>query len=89
MTGRQGEGSTTDSGKGSDKGSGGANEGEGNRTAARHYEEATRDFVKKGGVDEKAREAARAVDGPEGEALKRAEREGKSHAHGEDPAVKR
>lgn len=63
------------------------NEGEGNRTAARHYDEATRDFVKKGAVDEKAREAARAVDGPEGSDLKRAEREGKSHSHGDDPKV--
>ena len=86
---RQSKGSARGSGQGSEKGSGAANEGEGSRTAARHYEEATRDFVKKGGVDEKAREAARAVDGPEGDALKRAEREGKSHAHGEDPAVKR
>jgi hypothetical protein len=65
------------------------NEGEGNKTAARHYNDATKDFVKKGGVEEKAQEAKRAVDGPEGKDLKRAEAEGKSHSHGEDPALKR
>jgi hypothetical protein len=57
-----------------------ANEGEGNRTAARNYNRETRDFVKSGQVEEKAKEAARAVGGKEGEALRRAERTGESKA---------
>jgi hypothetical protein len=57
-----------------------ANEGEGNRTAARNYNRETREFVKSGQVDEKAKEAARAVSGKDGEELRRAEREGQSKA---------
>ena len=64
------------------------NEGEGSRTAAHHYNEAQQAFAKSGKVEEKAREARDALDGPEGEQLKRAEEAGKSHAAGEDPAVK-
>ena len=65
-----------------------ANEGEGNRTAARAYNKDTQDFIKSGKVDEKAREAANAVDGPEAGELQKAEDAGKSHSHGEDPALK-
>src|SRR5216684_1352689 len=39
------------------------NEGEGNRTAAREYNKAQHDFARSGKVDEKAREARRAVAG--------------------------
>lgn len=63
------------------------NEGEGNKTAARHYNKKTEDFARSGKVDEKAREAAKAVDQDKGD-LKRAEQEGKSHAKGEDPKLK-
>ena len=63
------------------------NEGEGNRTAAREYNRATEKFAASGKVDAKAREAAKAVDGPEGDALRRAEQAGKAHAHGEDPLL--
>lgn len=52
------------------------NEGEGNKTAARHYNEATKEFVHSGKVDEKAREARKAVDGDEAAKLRKAEREG-------------
>lgn len=52
------------------------NEGEGNKTAARHYNEATTEFAKSGKVEEKANEARKAVDGKEGDALRKAEREG-------------
>lgn len=52
------------------------NEGEGNKTAARHYNEATTEFAKSGKVDQKAQEARKAVDGKEGEGLRKAEREG-------------
>jgi hypothetical protein len=66
------------------------NEGEGNRTAAREYNEAQQRFVKSGKVDERAREAARDIDR---EATRRelehAEAIGKRHVAGEDPQVKR
>ena len=49
------------------------NEGEGNRTAARRYDSAVEKTVKSGLVPAKARAAARALDGPEGSELRRAE----------------
>lgn len=52
------------------------NEGEGNKTAARHYNEATTEFAKSGKVEDKAKEARQAVDGKEGDKLRQAEREG-------------
>ena len=64
------------------------NEGEGNKTAARHYNEKTENFAKSGQVDQKAQEARDALDGDEARELEHAEAEGKSHARGEDPAVK-
>jgi hypothetical protein len=67
----------------------GSNEGEGNRTAARQYNEAQRHFVKSGRVDEKAQEAERALDTPERSVMKRAEEIGKSHKHAEDPEITR
>ena len=66
-----------------------ANEGEGNRTAARAYNKGVRDFEKTGQVEKKAREAADALDGPEGAELRKAEEAGKQHSHGEDPALKK
>jgi hypothetical protein len=64
------------------------NEGEGNKTAARHYNEKTEKFAESGKVDEKAREAAQAVERDKAGDLKRAEQQGKSHAKGEDPKLK-
>ena len=64
------------------------NEGEGNKTAARDYNQATRRFVESGKVDEKAREAEKSLDTEKAE-LERAEAVGKRHSHGEDPALKR
>jgi len=58
------------------------NEGEGNKTAAREYNEAQRRFVQSGKVEEKAREAARAMASPERAELERAEaigRQGGAH----------
>jgi hypothetical protein len=66
-----------------------ANEGEGNRTAAKAYNKGVQDFEKTGQVEKKAREAADALDGPEAAELKKAEEAGKAHSHGEDPALKR
>ena len=67
--------------------SGSPNEGEGNKTAARQYNEAQQRFAQSGKVEEKAREAEKALDGPEKEALQQAEAVGKRHSAGHDPAV--
>ena len=64
------------------------NEGEGNKTAAREYNRETTEFAKSGQVEGKAREAKQALEGREGEELRKAEREGQSHAHGEDKLLK-
>ncbi|HVY48139.1 MAG TPA: hypothetical protein VHB21_19760 [Minicystis sp.] len=56
------------------------NEGEGSRTAARRYDEATEKFIESGQVEDAAKEAEEALDGPEAEELAEAEAEGKRHA---------
>ena len=62
--------------------------GEGNYAASKQYNDATRNFVKSGRVDEAARNAA-----PQSDAdalqMQAAEAEGKRHAKGEDPALNR
>ena len=60
------------------------NEGEGSYTAGRAYNTETEKFAKSGRVAEKAREAAKALDGPEAAELKRAEKVGKGRSKGED-----
>jgi len=65
------------------------NEGEGSRSGARDYDQRTRAFVQSGQVEKKAKEAEKAIEGSEGEALRKAEVEGKRHAKGEDPALRR
>jgi hypothetical protein len=64
-------------------------EGEGNRTAAREYNEATRKFIQSGRVDASAKDAERALDSPERKDLEAAEKEGLRHVAEEDPAVDR
>jgi hypothetical protein len=64
------------------------NEGEGNKTAAKEYNRETSAFATSGRVDGKAKEAKKAVDGPEGAELRKAEEKGKSHSHGEDPELR-
>ena len=64
------------------------NEGEGNKTAARKYNEAQQRFVESGQVDGKAREAERALDRDKRE-LQRAEAIGKRHKVAEDPEITR
>jgi cell division protein FtsN len=54
-------------------------QGEGNRDAAREYNESQREFVESGQVDEAAREAEPRSD-EERREMERAEREGRSHA---------
>jgi hypothetical protein len=65
------------------------NEGEGSRTAAREYNEATKRFVDSGRVPESGKRAKEAVEGSEKAELEQAERIGKSKMREEDPAVKR
>ena len=65
------------------------NEGEGNRTAAREYNEATRRFTESGRVEKSGKEAKRAVEGSEKAELERAEQAGKSKMREEDPAIER
>jgi hypothetical protein len=64
------------------------NEGEGNRTSAREYNEAQKRFIKSGQVDQKAREAERDLrDGSIRRELEQAEAIGKRHAAEGDPDV--
>jgi hypothetical protein len=65
------------------------NEGEGNRTAARRYNDAQRRFVQSGKVEDKAREAEQSLDSSERRELERAEATGKRHIAEEDPAITR
>jgi len=50
-------------------------QGEGNYDAGRRFQQEEQAFVKSGKVEDKAREAKEALDGPEGEELERARRE--------------
>lgn len=63
------------------------NEGEGNRTAARAYDQAQRAFVESGKVEPAAADAKKAREGAERAELDKAEAAGKAHSHGEDPAL--
>jgi hypothetical protein len=58
------------------------NEGEGSRTAARRYDEKAQRAAKDDQQVEKlAKDAAQALDGPEGEELRKAEERGKRSDH--------
>jgi hypothetical protein len=61
-------------------------EGEGSYSGAQQYDEATRQFVKQGKVEQAARDAA-PKSPQEAEELDQAEAEGRSHAKEEDPAL--
>lgn len=68
----------------------GGNQGEGNREAARAYNEEQQEFVGEGRVGEAAEEAKRAVESEEERArLEEAEQEGQKRAKEFDPNVKR
>lgn len=62
------------------------NEGEGNRTAARRYNEATKEFTESGRVAGQARKAAQMSEQEKREA-EAAEQAGKAKSRGEDPAL--
>jgi hypothetical protein len=59
------------------------NEGEGSRTAARHYDDATEEFIREGKVEPAAQRAREAIEGPEAAELRRAEERGKHPGMGE------
>jgi hypothetical protein len=65
------------------------NQGEGNWEAARAYDSDQRSFAESGKVEPAAEDAKRALHSKDAKELKEAERIGKSHSHGEDPALKR
>jgi hypothetical protein len=50
-------------------------QGEGNYEAARKFDQEEQAFVKKGGIEQKAKEAEAALDGPEGADLEKARKE--------------
>ena len=50
-------------------------QGEGDYVSGRKYQDMQHEFAKRGDVEQKAREAEEALDGPEGEELERARRE--------------
>ena len=54
------------------------NEGEGNKTADRHYREGVRRHIESGASEPAAKEAERALDGKEGDELRRAADTGKA-----------
>ena len=56
------------------------NEGEGSRTAAKQYNDATEKFVKSGQVEPAAKAAKKSLESGEAGELAKAEAEGKSHA---------
>lgn len=58
------------------------NEGEGSRTAARAYNKRTEEFVETADVKGAAERASEALDGPEGDSLRKAEAEAKAKKAG-------
>jgi hypothetical protein len=59
------------------------NEGEGNHTAAKVYNDATERFAKSGKVGPAAKKAEESLDTPEAAELARAEKAGRRPGHGE------
>ena len=57
----------------------GGMQGEGNYGAAKKFDAEERAFVEKGGVEQKAREAEEALDGPEGADIEKARKEADEH----------
>ncbi|MBI1179832.1 MAG: hypothetical protein GC201_04690 [Alphaproteobacteria bacterium] len=65
------------------------NQGEGDKESARKYNQETEDYAKSGKAEKAAKDAEKAVEGKERDALLEAERVGKSHSHGEDPKLRK
>jgi Fe-Mn family superoxide dismutase len=68
-------------------GSGAGVEGEGSYTGTRAYQKGLERTMKSGKVEQKAKEAERALEGPEGNKLREAERRGQMAAKMEDPSL--
>jgi len=83
---QQGDGDPNDRSQASPQARAGDNQGEGNRDAARRYNEDQQRFVQSGKAEAAARDAAPASE-KEAASLARAEREGRRHAKEEDPTV--
>lgn len=77
-----------DNPRGHQRGQTSRNEGEGNRTAARAYNDATERFAKSGRVEQGGQRARHAIEGDERGDLERAEEIGKSRMREEDPAIR-
>jgi hypothetical protein len=56
-------------------------QGEGNYDAARKFDQEEQAFVKKGGIEQKAKDAEAALDGPEGVELEKARKEADERGH--------
>ncbi|HEX3363796.1 hypothetical protein [Phenylobacterium sp.] len=56
-------------------------QGEGNYDAARKFDKEERAFVKKGGIEQKAKDAEAALEGPEGADLEKARKEADERGH--------
>ncbi len=56
------------------------NEGEGNQTEAKRFNEAQAKFAQSGKVPAAAKDAEEALEGPEREALEKAEKSARAHA---------
>jgi hypothetical protein len=65
------------------------NQGEGNRDADKRYREDAKDFVRSHDTDELGDKARTALEGDQGENLKKAEKAGRKKAKAFDPQVKR
>jgi len=65
------------------------NEGEGNQSAARAFDRNQTAFAREADVAGRSAEARRALEGPEGEEVHKAEQAGKARSHGEDPELHR
>jgi hypothetical protein len=65
----------------------GENQGEGDYKSARIYNEHQRQFNESGKIEKAAKDAEKAIEGKEGDELRRAEEAGKARSHGEDPQL--
>lgn len=63
------------------------NQGEGNRDAARRYNEGVEKHARSGKSEDAAEQAREDVEGPDAEHLRQAERQGKKRIAEEDPEV--
>ncbi len=73
---------------GTQQGEASENEGEGSKTAARHYNDAAEKFARSGKVEPAANAAKKALEGPEGDELREAEEDARATEPEPEPASK-